>query len=177
MIDNFDLKKYLAENKLLKEEFAKPQEDSDLETLKSRYNPTTPEDLRDLEAIAQKQDPKLWMLGTPEFDSTQIQLGDYIKFPVESKPTLVWYADDKKVKADYDSYEYSTFNRSLLNKMNREQSQDTSLNEEEVDSEGNAIGRQSYDLLDEYLPKMTANQRFKLYQTIQNFVTKEKDKY
>jgi hypothetical protein len=61
--------------------------------------------------------------------------------------------------------------------MNREQSQDTSLNEEEVDSEGNAIGRQSYDLLDEYLPKMTTNQRFKLYQTIQNFVTKEKDKY
>jgi hypothetical protein len=51
------------------------------------------------------------------------------------------------------------------------------LNEEEVDSEGNKIGRQSYDLLDEYLPKMTTNQRFKLYQTIQNFVTKEKDKY
>jgi hypothetical protein len=46
-----------------------------------------------------------------------------------------------------------------------------------VDSEGNKIGRQSYDLLDEYLPKMTTNQRFKLYQTIQNFVTKEKDKY
>jgi hypothetical protein len=104
-MDTFNLRKYLAENKLLKEEFSKPQEDSDLENLKSRYNPTTPEDLRDLEAIAQKQDPKLWMLGTPEFDSTQIQLGDYIKFPVESKPTLVWYADDKKVKADYDSYE------------------------------------------------------------------------
>jgi len=51
------------------------------------------------------------------------------------------------------------------------------LNEAEVDSEGNKIGRQSYDLLDEYLPKMTTNQRFKLYQTIQNFVTKEKDKY
>ena len=47
----------------------------------------------------------------------------------------------------------------------------------DVDSEGNKIGRQSYDLLDEYLPKMTTNQRFKLYQTIQNFVTKEKDKY
>ncbi len=54
---------------------------------------------------------------------------------------------------------------------------ESKLNEEEVDSEGNKIGRQSYDLLDEYLPKMTANQRFKLYQTIQNFVTKEKDKY
>jgi hypothetical protein len=47
----------------------------------------------------------------------------------------------------------------------------------DVDSEGNKIGRQPYDLLDEYLPKMTTNQRFKLYQTIQNFITKEKDKY
>jgi hypothetical protein len=47
----------------------------------------------------------------------------------------------------------------------------------DIDSEGNKIGRQSYDLLDEYLPKMTTNQRFKLYQTIQNFITKEKDKY
>ena len=54
---------------------------------------------------------------------------------------------------------------------------ESKLNEEEVDSEGNKIGRQSYDLLDEYLPKMTTNQRFKLYQIIQNFVTKEKDKY
>jgi hypothetical protein len=59
---------------------------------------------------------------------------------------------------------------------------ESKLNEAEgtdlnADSEGNKIGRQSYDLLDEYLPKMTTNQRFKLYQTIQNFVTKEKDKY
>jgi hypothetical protein len=52
--------------------------------------------------------------------------------------------------------------------------EETDLNS---DSEGNKIGRQSYDLLDEHLPKMTTNQRFKLYQTIQNFVTKEKDKY
>lgn len=53
----------------------------------------------------------------------------------------------------------------------------TGDNESPLDFEGKVIGRQTYDVLDEYLPKLTSNQRFKLYQTILNFVKKEKDKY
>ena len=116
-MDNFDLKKYLAENKLLKEGFQKPEEDSNIESLKKRYWSETPEDL---ETIASKQDSKVWIIGSPEFDADAIQLGDYIKFPMDSQPTLVFKADEKSVNADYDSAEYSKYNRSLLNKMNRE---------------------------------------------------------
>ena len=47
----------------------------------------------------------------------------------------------------------------------------------DMDSEGNKIGRQTYDVLDEYLPQLTTNQRFKLYQMMIKFVTKDKDQY
>lgn len=127
-MDNFDLRKYLAENKLLKEGFQKPEEDSNIETLKKRYGNETPEDL---ETIASKQDFKVWTIGSPGFDAEAIQLGDYIKFPMDKQPTLVWKADEKSVNADYDSAEYSKYNRSLLSKMNREASSDNSLNEAE----------------------------------------------
>jgi len=116
-MDNFDLKKYLAEGKLLKEEFQKPEEDSNIEVLKKRFSGEAPEDL---EVIASKQDSKVWTVGSPEFDADMIQLGDYIKFPMDSRPTLVWKADEKSVNADYDNAEYSKYNRSLLKKMNRE---------------------------------------------------------
>jgi hypothetical protein len=58
-----------------------------------------------------------------------------------------------------------------------------SMNEEEIedgsdiDLEGNKIGRQTYDVLDEYLPQLTTNQRFKLYQMMLKFVEKDKDQY
>lgn len=130
-MDNFDLKKYLAENKLLKEGFQKPEEDSNIESLKKRYWSETPENL---ETIALKQDSKVWVIGSPEFDADAIQLGDYIKFPTDSQPTLVFKADEKSVNADYDSAEYSKYNRSLLNKMNREESSGNSLNEAKDDS-------------------------------------------
>jgi len=45
------------------------------------------------------------------------------------------------------------------------------LNEDE-DLNNKKIGRQSYDLLDKYLPKMSEDQRFKLYQTIAQFLNK-----
>jgi len=47
----------------------------------------------------------------------------------------------------------------------------------DIDFEGNKIGRQTYDILDEYLSQLTTNQRFKLYQTMLKFVTKDKDQY
>lgn len=47
----------------------------------------------------------------------------------------------------------------------------------DMDSEENKIGRQTYDVLDEYLPQLTTNQRFKLYQMMIKFVTKDKDQY
>ena len=71
--------------------------------------------------ISSKQDPKVFTIGSPEFDADVIQLGDYIKFPMDNQPTLVFKADEKSVNADYDSAEYSKYNRSLLNKMNREE--------------------------------------------------------
>ena len=47
----------------------------------------------------------------------------------------------------------------------------------DMDSEGNKIGRQTYDVLDEYLPQLTSNQRFKLWQMMIKFVKKDKDQY
>jgi hypothetical protein len=125
MKDNFDLKKYLVENKTTfqsrlneDESFQKPSEDSDIETLKKRYWNISPEDL---ETIASKQDPKVFTIGSPEFDANAIQLGDYIKFSIDNEPTLVFKVDEKSVNADYDSAEYSKYNRSLLSKLNREE--------------------------------------------------------
>ena len=123
--DNFDASKWLVENKITtqsrlneNESFQKPSEDLDIENLKKRYYGISP---KDLEMISSKQDPKVFTIGSPEFDADVIQLGDYIKFPMDNQPTLVFKADEKSVNADYDSAEYSKYNRSLLNKMNREE--------------------------------------------------------
>jgi hypothetical protein len=104
----------LTENK----SFQKPSEDSDIESLKKRYYGIAPEDL---EMIASKQDPKVFYIGSPEFDASAVQLGDYIQFPMDSKPTLVFQSDEKSVNAAYDNAEYSQFNRSLLSKLNRKE--------------------------------------------------------
>ncbi len=67
--------------------------------------------------------------------------------------------------------------------MEDEVEAEISMNEEEieegsdVDLEGNKIGRQTYDVLDKYLPQLTPNQRFKLFQTMLKFVEKDKDQY
>jgi hypothetical protein len=67
--------------------------------------------------------------------------------------------------------------------MEAEVEDEISMNEEEIedgsdiDLEGNKIGRQTYDVLDEYLPQLTTNQRFKLYQMMLKFVEKDKDQY
>jgi hypothetical protein len=124
--DNFDAKQWLIENKVTfqsrlneDESFQKPSEDSDIESLKKRYrylkNP------EDLETIASKQNPKLFTIGSPEFDANAIQLGDYIKFSVDNEPTLVFQSNEKSVNAAHDNAEYSQFNRSLLSKLNREE--------------------------------------------------------
>jgi hypothetical protein len=47
----------------------------------------------------------------------------------------------------------------------------------DIDLEGNKIGRQTYDVLDEYLPQLTTNQRFKLYQMMLKFVREDKNQY
>ena len=123
--DNFNASKWLVENKITtqsrlneNESFQKPSEDSDIESLKKRYYGIASEDL---EMIASKQDPKVFNIGSPEFDASAIQLGDYIKFPMDKTPTLVFQADEKSVNADYDNAEYSKYNRSLLSKLNREE--------------------------------------------------------
>jgi len=101
------------------ESFKKPSEDSDIESLKKRYrNLDNPEDL---EIIASKQNPKLFIIGSPEFDANAIQLGDYIQFPMDNEPTLVFQSNEKSVNTAYDNAEYSQFNRSLLSKLNREE--------------------------------------------------------
>lgn len=120
-MDNFDLKKFLVENKLtensrLNEGFQKPEEDSNIEILKKRYKSVP---LEDLEIIASKQDPKVWILGSPEFDAKEIQLGDYIKFPMDNQPDLVFQVDEKSVNAAYDNVEYSKYSRSQLDKLNK----------------------------------------------------------
>jgi hypothetical protein len=120
-MDNFDLKKFLVENKLtensrLNEGFQKPEEDSNIEILKKRYKSVP---LEDLEMIASKQNPKVWILGSPEFDAKEIQLGDYIKFPMGNQPDLVFQADEKSVDAAYDNVEYSKYSRSQLDKLNK----------------------------------------------------------
>jgi len=123
--DNFNASKWLVENKITtqsrlneNESFQKPSEDSDIEILKKRYYGIAPENL---EMIASKQDPKIFNIGSPEFDASVIQLGDYIQFPMDKTPTLVFQADEKSVNADYDNAEYSKYNRSLLSKLNREE--------------------------------------------------------
>ena len=114
----------VAEGKL--EEFQKPEEDSNIEVLKKRYQFVP---LEDLETIASKQDFKVWTIGSPDFDANAVQLGDYIKFPMDSEPALVFQADEQSVNAAYDNAEYSKYNRSLLKKMNREASDKESLEE------------------------------------------------
>ena len=119
--DNFDAKQWLVENKIttqsrLSEGFQKPEEDSNIEILKKRYRFVP---LEDLEMIASKQDSKVWILGSPEFDANAIQLGDYIKFPTDSQPDLVFQADEKSVNAAYDNVEYSKYSRSRLDKLNK----------------------------------------------------------
>ena len=104
----------LNENEL----FFKPSEDSNIENLKKRYYGISP---KDLEMISSKQDPKVFTIGSPEFDADVIQLGDYIKFPMDKQPNLVFQADEKSVNAAYDNAEYSKYNRSLLKKINREE--------------------------------------------------------
>lgn len=46
------------------------------------------------------------------------------------------------------------------------------INKEKSLKEENKVGRQSYNLLDKYLSKMTEEQRFRLYQTIAQFLVK-----
>jgi hypothetical protein len=125
--DNFDAKQWLVENKITtqsrlneNEEFQKPSKDSDIESLKKRYYGIS---LEDLEMIASKQDPKVFIIGSSDFNADDIQLGDYIKFPMDQQPTLVFQSNEKSVNADYDSAEESKYNRSLLKKMNREELQ------------------------------------------------------
>ena len=119
--DNFDAKQWLVENKItsqsrLNEGFQKPEEDSNIEVLKKRYKFVP---LEDLEMIASKQNPKVWILGSLEFDANAIQLGDYIKFPTDSQPDLVFQTDEKSVNAAYDNAEYSKYSRSQLDKLNK----------------------------------------------------------
>jgi hypothetical protein len=111
---------FLKKNESLNEDksFQKPSEDSDIESLKKRYYGIASEDL---EMIASKQDPQVFNIGSPEFNASAIQLGDYIKFPMDKTPTLVFQADEKSVNADYDNAEYSKYNRSLLSKLNRKE--------------------------------------------------------
>ena len=123
--DNFNASKWLVENKITtqsrlneNESFQKPSEDLDIENLKKRYYGISP---KDLEMISSKQDSKVFTIGSPEFDADVIQLGDYIKFSMDNQPDLVFQADEKSVNAGYDNAEYSKYNRSLLNKMNREE--------------------------------------------------------
>ena len=123
--DNFDTSKWLVENKITtqsrlneNESFQKPSEDSDIENLKKRYYGISP---KDLEMISSKQDPKVFTIGSSEFDADAIQLGDYIKFSMDDQPTLVFKADEKSVNASYDNAEYSKYNRSLLKKINRKE--------------------------------------------------------
>ena len=118
-MDNFNLRKYLAEGKLLNEEFQKPQEDSDIESLKKRYGSTPEERLKDLEMIASKQNPKIHKIYTPEFNADEIELGDYVQFFKEDDPLLVFQATDKDLNIDYDAAEYSKYRRSHLKKMHR----------------------------------------------------------
>ncbi len=119
--DPAEVAAFLKKNESLNEDesFQKPSEDSDIESLKKRYrylkNP------EDLETIASKQNPKLFTIGSPEFDANAIQLGDYIKFSVDNEPTLVFQSNEKSVNAAHDNAEYSQFNRSLLSKLNREE--------------------------------------------------------
>jgi hypothetical protein len=123
--DNFNASKWLVENKITtqsrlneNESFQKPSEDLDIKNLKKRYYGISP---KDLEMISSKQDSKVFTIGSPEFDADVIQLGDYIKFSMDNQPDLVFQADEKSVNAGYDNAEYSKYNRSLLNKMNREE--------------------------------------------------------
>jgi hypothetical protein len=44
--------------------------------------------------------------------------------------------------------------------------------ESAIDMDGKKVGKQSYNLLDKYLPKMTEEQRFSLYQTLAQFLVK-----
>jgi hypothetical protein len=95
--------------------FQKPEEDSNIETLKKRYKFS-----KDLETIASKQNPKLFKIFEPGFNADEIQLGDYIQFFPNEKPDLVFAADEKSVNASHDNAEDSKYNRSLLKKINRE---------------------------------------------------------
>lgn len=85
----------------------------------------------------------------------------------------------ERKKSDYE-LAFEHYSKDELNEENLEFDEPEEGGGDEMpnsDFEGNKIGRQIYDILDEYLPQLTSNQRFKLYQMILKFTTKDKEEF
>jgi hypothetical protein len=90
---------------------------------------------------------------------------------------LLTVFDDPDMAEEMAEKDFNELPEAAKANMRMDMLEEGELNEGELDFEGKVIGRQTYDVLDEYLPKLTSNQRFKLWQTMLSFVKKEKDKY